>query len=218
VIPPDGILVDQQDSPLDLVAAVERAASAASEHGPQLLADAARTLGRGSLRELLMKDFFKPHVSRYSKSRRQAPLYWQLTVPAGTWSAWLYAPRFSREMLFATAAAVEQRIALGYDQVRILSSDEGRPARDRSKDTEAERTLISQLDALLADLRRIANLGWNPDPNDGYVLNAAPFSQWFPKNAWPQTGEQFDALKGTSKKKENADYSWASIYKFREQL
>ncbi|MCB1001744.1 MAG: BREX-1 system adenine-specific DNA-methyltransferase PglX [Acidimicrobiales bacterium] len=219
VIPPDGILVDQQDSPLDLVAAVERVAAEAAEHGPQLLADAVRILGRRSLRELLAKDFFKLHVGRYSMSRRQAPVYWQLTVPAGSWSVWLYAPRFSREMLFATAAAVEQRIALGYEELRTLSNDEGRSARERAKESEAERTLIAQLEAFLVDIRRIANLGWNPDPDDGYVLNAAPFAPWFPKNAWPQTGEQLEALRGGSKKKDKkADYSWASIHKFREQL
>ncbi len=210
-IPTDGLFVDQLDHPLDLATAVERAAETAAEYGSDLAADAVRILEARSLRDFLAKQFFKAHVSRYSKSRRQAPVYWQLTVPGGGWSLWLYAPRFSREMLFAAGSTVEQRIASGHDKVRVLLGDQSLSARQQAKDVESERMLIAQLELLLADLRRLSALGWQPDLNDGYVLNAAPLAAWFPKNAWKQLGDELKAIK-------KGAYPWATIHQFREQL
>ena len=39
--------------------------------------------------------FFDDHLRRYSKSRRQAPIYWPLSVASGSYTLWLYYHRIS---------------------------------------------------------------------------------------------------------------------------
>jgi hypothetical protein len=210
-LPPDAVLLDQPGHSLDLPAAVEAAATAASEHGRELLGDAIEVLGRRGLRDYLVQSFFKEHLGRYSKSRRQAPVYWHLTIPSGTWSAWLYAPRFSREMLYSVVTLADHRLATAAEGIRTLQSDETASARQRAKAVDAERTLAAELQELRDDVARLAALGWQPDLNDGFVLCAAPLARWFPDNAWRQLRQQLDAIK-------RGDYPWASIHGYRTLL
>ena len=41
--------------------------------------------------------FFDHHLKRHSKSRRKAPILWQLGTPSGRYSVWLYAHRLTRD-------------------------------------------------------------------------------------------------------------------------
>jgi hypothetical protein len=211
LLPPDGILLDEPGHSLDMVAAVEAAARVAIPNGQDLLADAVSVLGRRSLRDYIAKGFFKDHLARYSKSRRQAPVYWQLTISSGMWSAWLYAPRFSREMLYAIVTHTDHRLATSVERSRNLHDDETLSARQRQKAIDEERTLASELQELRDDVSRLAGLGWHPDLEDGYVLCAAPLGRWFPGNTWRQLGEQLSAVS------KNA-YPWAGVHEFRDGL
>jgi hypothetical protein len=210
-LPPDGVLLDEPGHGFDLAAAVEAAASVAVPNGEELLADAVSVLGRKSLPEYLAKAFFKEHLGRYSKSRRQAPVYWQLTVPSGQWSAWLYAPRFSREMLYAVVTLADHRLALAGERIEALQRDDSTSARQRQKAVDAERTLTAELQELRDDVARLAGLGWQPDLDDGYVLCAAPLVRWFPKNTWKQLAEQLAAIK-------KGAYPWAGVHEYRDEL
>ena len=210
-LPPDGVLLDQQGHPLDFSSAIEVAASATLAHGDDLLADAVNVLGRTSLRDYLARAFFKEHLSRYSKSRRQAPVYWQLTIPSGAWSAWLYAPRFSREMLYAVITLADHRLANAAERIRSPQDDAIGSARERAKAIDEERTLAAELQELRDDVTRLAGLGWQPDLDDGFVLCAAPLARWFPRNTWRQLSKELSAIKSGA-------YPWASIHKFWEVL
>jgi hypothetical protein len=210
-IPPDGVLLDDAGHSLDVVTAVEAAARVAISNGEDLLADAVSVLGRRSLREYLAKAFFKEHLGRYSKSRRQAPVYWQLTIPSGTWSAWLYAPRFSRAMLYAVITHADRRLAAATERMRLLQDDETMTARQRQKAVDAERTVAGELGELRDDVARLAALGWHPDLDDGYVVCAAPLARWFPRNTWRQLSEQLVAIK-------KGAYPWAGVHEFRDAL
>jgi len=209
--PSEGVLLDQPGHRLDLPAAVEAAARVALVGGDDLVADAVEVLGKRSLRDLLAKQFFKEHVGRYSKSRRQAPIYWQLTLPSGTWSAWLYAPRFSREMLYAVVTLADHRLAAAAEKIRALQEDAAGPERQRARAIDEERTLASELQDLRDDVARLAGLEWQPDLDDGFVLCAAPLARWFPRNSWRQLGEQLAAVK-------RGEYPWATVHKFRDAL
>lgn len=211
VLPPDGILLDQPGHALDISAAVEAAARAALADGERLIADALEVLGKRSLRNVFTKVFFKDHLSRYSKSRRQAPVYWQLTLPSGSWSTWLYAPRFSREMLYAVVTLADHRLAAAAERIRALQEDAGGSERQRAKAIDEERTLASELQELRDDVARLAGLGWQPDLDDGFVLCAAPLARWFPRNTWRQLNEQLAAIK-------RGDYPWATVHNFRDSL
>jgi hypothetical protein len=190
---------------------VEVAASAALADGDDLLSDAVNVLGRSSLREYLAKGFFKEHLSRYSKSRRQAPIYWQLTIPSGTWSVWLYAPIFSREMLYALVTLADHRLANAAERIRSQLDNTIGSARERAKAIDEERTLEAELRELRDDVAHLAGLGWQPDIEDGSVLCAAPLAKWFPRNTWRQLSEELSAIKSGA-------YPWATVHKFREVL
>jgi hypothetical protein len=179
--------------------------------GDELLADAISVLGGPSLRAYLAKDFFKEHLSRYSKSRRQAPVYWQLTIPSGGWSVWLYAPRFSREMLYAVITLADHRLANAAERIRLRPEDTMGSARERAKAVDDERTLAAELQELRDDVAHLAGLGWQPDLDDGFVLCAAPLAKWFPRNTWRQLTEPLSAI-------QSGAYPWATLHEFREVL
>ena len=65
-------------------------------------------LGRSTIRGYLRRQFFKDHLTRYSKSRRKAPLL-ALTVSSNNWGVWVYAPMLTRETLYAVALEAGRR-------------------------------------------------------------------------------------------------------------
>jgi hypothetical protein len=101
--PENGVLVDDPGHRLDLTAAVRavfdkvftaRADVWWNEFGAVLDP-------RGNdLQRWLASSFFGHHLKRYSKSRRKAPIVWQLAVPSGRYGVWLYAHRLTRDSVF----------------------------------------------------------------------------------------------------------------------
>ena len=65
-------------------------------------AEAGEHLGVRSLRDYLRRPngFFADHLSAYSKSRRQAPIYWPISTPSGAYTLWIYYPRLSDDLLY----------------------------------------------------------------------------------------------------------------------
>jgi hypothetical protein len=209
-IPPDGVLLDQPGHTLDLTGALEDVAQVLGDTHIALLEDSFKVLGAKTLRDYLARSFFKVHLARYAVRGRQAPVYWQLTVPSRRWSAWLYAPRFSREMLYVLAGLIEHRRALAAEQIQAWTEDPDATRRNR-KAIDDERTLAAELAEFGADVERLAALGWRPDLDDGAVLCAAPLARWFPAKAWPKLAEHLTKLKA-------GEYPWASVHRYREAL
>jgi hypothetical protein len=211
---PHGILVDQAGHQWDMAQAVERVAAALKGTDSSLAEALGVLMRRPSLDGFLRSAFFKQHLSMYSMSRRNAPIYWQLQVPSKTWGVWLYAPRLSREMLFAVVQETEQRQRLAEQQITHLqreatSGDGGRRASDVAKDLEAEQKLAVELATFRTEAERIANLGWEPDLDDGMILNAAPLADLFP--AWKDAASYRKELRA-------GKYEWATIARFSDQL
>src|SRR5690606_7479663 len=76
--------------------------NAGGTHPEETLAGIGRCLlgGDADLRSFLRSGFFDDHIKRYSKSRRKAPIYWQLATPSASYSVWLYYHRFTRDTLY----------------------------------------------------------------------------------------------------------------------
>lgn len=207
-----GVLVDQIGHPLDVAARLEELRARLVP--PTLEAPLLEVLGRRSLREHLRTRFFQAHLGRYSASGRKAPIYWQLQVPSKSWGLWLYAPKLSREMLFAIARETEQRQRLAEQQIAHLqreaeSGGGGRTASTVAKELDAEQRLAVELESFRAEAERIANLGWEPDLDDGMVLNAAPLADLFP--AWKDAASYRKELRA-------GKYEWATVAKYADQL
>lgn len=212
-IPSLGLLVDEPGHRLDIVDAITAATSVLVDDGSALVHEISTILGR-DLRAHLRQQFFKDHLGRYTKSRRKAPIYWPLTVPSRSWGVWLYAPRVTRETLFAVEAAADQRLGAATVEIRRLESQlletSGRPDRDAARRLEGERTLAEELRVFHKEAARIAALGWAPDLDDGIVLCAAPLADLFPDWATELTAKRREIREGR--------YPWASVSRVREAL
>ena len=87
--PLDGILVDDPGHPRDLIAAVQAVFEwVFGSRADELWREVAEELDPkgGDIRAWVTRSFFDQHLKRYSKSRRKAPIYWQLGTASGRYS------------------------------------------------------------------------------------------------------------------------------------
>ena len=214
-IPWDGILVDDPNHPLDLERRVREVIEiiwSGQEGGPTAEAiehEACEILGVKSLRDYFRKPagFFADHLKRYSKSRRQAPIYWPLSTASGSYTLWIYYHRLTNDTLYKCLQDfVEPKIAeLEKDLHRyrtMVAADEA-GTRERKQLADAE-TLLDELRALHADLSHWAPR-WKPNLNDGVVITASPLWKLFRLPKWQKT------LKETWQALENGEYDWAHL-------
>jgi len=63
-------------------------------------------LGVPALRDYFRKPvgFFCRSLSRYSRSRRQAPIYWPLSTKSGSYTLWIYCHRLTEQTLHTALA------------------------------------------------------------------------------------------------------------------
>ncbi|MGI8683901.1 MAG: Eco57I restriction-modification methylase domain-containing protein, partial [Acidimicrobiales bacterium] len=213
---PHRLLVDEVGHPADIVAAIEAAAAALVDDPGALLDELTRLLGVADLRTYLRKRFFKDHVSRYSKSRRKAPIYWPLTIPSRGWTVWLYAPVLSREALYGVAAHAERRWNGAEAEMRRLESaqlqatDDPARARSLASRLDTERRLGEELRTLHKLLAAVAGSGWVPDLDDGIVVCAAPLTDALLD--WPKDPGEARAQLRAGK------LAWATAHRWREAL
>jgi hypothetical protein len=159
--------------------------------------EACELLGVPALRDWFRRPggFFANHVKRYSKSRRQAPIYWPLSSPGGRYTLWLYYHRFSKDTLYRALEQVQEK--LGYEErklLRLTAEAGGSPGA-------AERAALADQDAFVTELRtfreelaRVAPL-WNPDLNDGVILNYGPLWRMIGHSPWQKAvKEKWDEL------------------------
>ena len=108
----------------------------------------------------------------------------------------------------------EQRLRLADQQIAHLQreaemGDGGRKASVVAKELEAEQKLAVELASFRAEAERVANLGWEPDLDDGMVLNAAPLADLFP--AWKDAAKYRKELR-------DGKYEWATVAQYADQL
>lgn len=170
--------------------------------------EACTLLGVRSLRDWFMKPtgFFADHLKRYSKSRRQAPIYWPLSSPKGLYTIWLYYHRLNADTLF-TALRDYLEPKLQYEEQRAfqLKQDAGPTPSPSQRDyiVEAE-DLVEDLRSLRDELQRVAPL-FRPNLNDGVILNCAPLWRVMGLNDWQNDCQAaWDSLA-------KGDYDWAHL-------
>lgn len=212
-IPPGRVLVDEPGHRWDIEAAVLNAARALVDDPPAIIAEILKILGRKTIRDHIRRQFFKEHLSRYSKSRRKAPVYWHLSVPSKSWGVWLYAPTLARETLYAIASEVARRERLATEAIGRLQREQesgaARSARKIAEELDFEEKLIEELRRFRIEAERIAGLGWEPSLEDGAVLCAAPLADLFP--AWPDAKKARDELR-------KGQYDWAAVAQWAGEL
>lgn len=149
-------------------------------------------------------NFFDKHLACYSKSRRQAPIYWPLQTPSGSYTLWVYYHRLTAQTLYTCVNDfVEPKLSVVSQDLNALL---GKSAR--SSQEEKNLTQLTDLDAELKNFRdellRLAEF-WKPNLNDGVQITAAPLWKLFQHKAWQKK------LKDTWGKLEEGDYDWAHL-------
>lgn len=208
--PGDGILVDDPGHPQDLTAAVR--AIFDTVFGPG--ADATWQEAGGLLdpkghdvSTWLRGGFFDHHLRRHSKSRRKAPIVWQLGTSSGRFSIWCYAHRLTRDSLFAIQNDIAApRLAVEERRLASLRTQAGTSPSARGRaEIDAAEAAVDETRSLLAEIRRVAPL-WNPDLDDGIVLVSAPLRRLVPGHRpWQKE------LKARWDELSSGKYDWAHL-------
>jgi hypothetical protein len=159
------------------------------------------------LREWIGGTFWIAHVSAYSRSRRSAPIYWQLATPSASYSVWLYIHTFTKDTLY--------RVQNDYAAPKLAQEERALEALKREigiggtgaqrKAVAAQETFVEELRTFLEEVKRVAPL-WNPDLDDGVIINFAPLWRLVPQHkAWQkEVKATWDALC-------EGKYDWAHL-------
>ncbi len=224
-IPWDGILVDDPGHPLDIERRVREvigiiwgrsqgSGGISQSPGPNLATpesiehEACEILRVKSLRDYFRKPagFFADHLKRYSKSRRQAPIYWPLSSPNGLYTVWLYYHRLTPDTLF-TVQRDHLKPKLEFEEGRAfqLRQEAGAtPSPSQRRDIAEAEELVEDLRAFIAELERVAPL-FRPNLNDGVIINHAPLWRMIGLPKWRKDCQAIwnELVKG--------DYDWAHL-------
>jgi hypothetical protein len=187
--PADGVLVDDPGHSRDLTAAVRTVFDVIFDnHADVLWHEAAALLDPqdSDLRSWLRKNFFEHHLKRYSKSRRKAPILWQLATSSSQYAIWLYAHRLTRDSVFQVLNDfIGPKFAHEERRFTALTQEVGQsPTASQRKEIAEQESFVAELRTMRDEVARIAPL-WNPDLNDGVVLTMAPLWRLVPQHrAW----------------------------------
>jgi hypothetical protein len=222
-----GILIDDPDHTDDIVRRVREVFELIwRDRAEAIEKEACDILGVKELRDYFRKPgkggFWDDHVSRYSKSRRKAPIYWLLQSSKKNYGLWLYYHRLDKDILFkARQNYVEPKIRLEQSRLDSLRSQRSalgaaaKGARKIDKDIECQEALLGELKDFSEKLERAAKLNfgdpaklnsevvYDPDLNDGVVLTIAPLWELVP---WKEAKKYWEELLEDK-------YEWSSIGK-----
>ncbi len=207
-IPWDGILVDDPGHPLDIEARVHQVLQIIwKDRWEAIEREACDILGVRTLRDYFRKpaSFFADHLKRYSKSRRQAPIYWPLSTASGRYTLWIYYHRLTDQTLYACVVHfVEPKLRQVSEAVGRLQAKGSARTRADEKELEGLQDFEIELQAFRDELLAWAPR-WKPNLNDGVQITAAPLWKLFRLPKWQKT------LKETWEKLDRGDYDWAHL-------
>ena len=208
-IPWAGILVDDPGHALDIETRIHSVLKIIwKDRWDAIERESSEILGVSTLRDYFRKPtgFFADHIKRYSKSRRKAPIYWQLSTPSASYSVWLYYHRFTRDTFFQVLDLVNNKLEHESGKLRDLQQEAGpNPGSDQRKAIANQQTFVEELSGFRDEVARIAPL-WNPNLNDGVIINFAPLWRLVPQNAnWQKE------CKAVWDKLVDGEYDWAHL-------
>jgi hypothetical protein len=199
----DGILVDDREHPLDIERRVQEALAVLwGDRAGALEHEACALLGVPTLREWFRRPsaFFADHLKRYSKSRRQAPIYWPLSTRSGSYTLWLYYHRLSEQTLHAALSYFLEPKIKAVDAALASAR-----AANRTREVAEHQDFLEEIHEFKAELERLTKLPWKPNLNDGVLITAASLWKLFRHGKWQKD------LKGCWEELERGDYDWAHL-------
>jgi len=173
----------------------------------RVMAERVRAGSPVDMRAWLAREFFPLHIKMYSKSRRKAPIYWQLATPSASYSVWLYIHAFTKDTLFRVQNDyVEPKLAHESRLLKSLRDELGDGGTaSQHKQMAAQEAFVEELRTLLEEVKRVAPL-WNPNLDDGVIVNFAPLWRLVPQHkAWQKE------LKATWDALSDGKYDWSHL-------
>jgi hypothetical protein len=205
-IPFNGILVDDEGHESDLIRRVQSAIDLIWNNS-DLEPEICQILNLRTLRDYFRKPalYFDDHLKRYSKSRRQAPLYLPISTKSGSYTLWLYYHRLTDQTLYTCINDyIDPKLHHTQDLTQYLRNILTRtPAQTKQLETLTD--LETELIDLRDELLRIAKLPNHPNLNDGVQITVAPLWSLFRLPKWQKK------LKETWQQLEKGDYDWAHL-------
>jgi hypothetical protein len=204
-----GIIVDDEGHTEDIISRAREAIEVIwKEKAGNIEHEACEILGVRSLRDYFAKPsgFFADHLKRYSKSRRQAPIYWPISTASGSYTLWIYYHRLNDQTIYTCVNDfVEPKLRdIAIELTTLRQNGIGR-SHDDEKKLENLQDFEIELQEFRDELLRVARLPWKPNLNDGVQITAAPLWKLFQLPKWKKT------LKETWGKLEKGDYDWAHL-------
>ena len=197
-----GILVDDENHPEDIIVRVEDSLKVIwKDRWEAIEQEACENLGVKTLREYFGKPakFFADHLKRYSKSRRQAPIYWPLSTKSGSYTLWLYYHRLTDQTLHTCLADfLDPKIRKVQAELDSLTGSGGSRVGDL-------REFLDELKDLHDEIERVIKLPWKPNLNDGVLITASPLHKLFRLPKWQKD------LKACWDKLAKGEYDWAHL-------
>ena len=126
--------------------------------------------------------FFRWHINTYSLGRRKAPIYWQISTKSARYSVFIYVHAFTKDTLFRVGEIVAEKLRAENKQAETLKGEMGvSPTSAQRKVIEAHANYVDELAGFLNEIERVAPL-WDPQLEDGIIINAALIWRLFPQN------------------------------------
>ncbi len=119
-----------------------------------------------------------------SRANRKAPIYWQLAdTPCGlVLGVDLRSTAFSQGTLFGQRPRRSPKLKLEERRLTELTQEAGpSPTKSQREAVTEQEAFVDELRAFRDEVARVAPL-WNPDLDDGVVINAAPLWRLFPQH------------------------------------
>ena len=206
----NGILVDDPYHKEDIIGRMRQSFQVIwKEKVDSIEQEACEILGITDLRDYFRRPsgFFADHLKRYSKSRRQAPIYWPLSTTSGSYTLWIYYPRLTDQTIYR---CVNDYINPKLEHIAReieLQQTEIEKSKTMKARQELEDLLNQQqeLKEFKSEMLRVAELPYKPDLNDGVLITASPLHKLFRLAKWKKD------LKKCWENLEKGDYDWAYL-------
>jgi len=149
--------------------------------------------------------FFDFHYKRYTKSRREAPIYWPISTFSGSYTIWLYYPALNDQTLYCVVNNyLKDKIKDTETEISLLENN----ATLDNKGLKLLRELTDFKLELLdfeKEILRVAQLPYIPNHEDGVLITASPLHKLFRHTKWRRSTEEcWKAL-------EKGEYDWAHL-------
>ena len=149
--------------------------------------------------------FFDYHYKRYTKSRREAPIYWPLSSSSGNYTIWLYYSKLNDQTLISIINNyLQPKIDEVVETIRQMSNNVNLDNKGL-KELKFLQDFEHELEDMKKEIKSVASLPYKPNHDDGVLITAAPLYKLFRHAKWRKSTEE------CWKSLEIGEYDWAHL-------